>query len=182
MYAVVYLKPKQLIIKDCARRFVEAIQARSIARPLSDSRASCYMYNRVSKKLLVTINTLRRVLLLPQNALHASSCAAVSGSGPRLLGRIGSGVQTSANFQKQISRRVLSYDSKKRVYNPRGFIWGNLTSYQARYMMAILSVCLYVTLTKEIVDKLTRRPHRDKFGLFYTECHLTSERCGMWVR
>jgi len=39
LYAAVSLKPKQIIIKDCARHFV---QTRSIARPLCDSRASCH--------------------------------------------------------------------------------------------------------------------------------------------
>ena len=39
---IAYLKPKQLIIKDCARCFVlkSAIQTRSIARPLCDMQLS----------------------------------------------------------------------------------------------------------------------------------------------
>jgi len=41
---LVYLKPKQLIIKDYARRFVLKLQTRSIARLLCDSRASWCIY------------------------------------------------------------------------------------------------------------------------------------------
>jgi len=40
---VVYLKPKQLLIKDCARRFVLKLWTWSIVRPLCDSRASCLL-------------------------------------------------------------------------------------------------------------------------------------------
>ena len=41
-YAVVYLKPKQLIIKDCTRHFALKLwRTWSIAQPLCDSRASC---------------------------------------------------------------------------------------------------------------------------------------------
>ena len=38
--------------------------------------------------------------------------AAIRGSGPRLVGRIGSEVRVSASFKKIFRRRILSYDSK----------------------------------------------------------------------
>ena len=50
LYAVIYLKPKQLIIKDCARRFVLKLLYWSIARPLCDSRDSCvYQSHRLER-------------------------------------------------------------------------------------------------------------------------------------
>jgi len=52
LYAVVYLKPKQLIIKDCARRFVLKLYRHEASR---DSRASCYFWNNSVKNKPISI-------------------------------------------------------------------------------------------------------------------------------
>ena len=46
LYAVVYVKPTQLIIKDRSAFCIEAIQTQSVARPLCDSIASCWRWKK----------------------------------------------------------------------------------------------------------------------------------------